>query len=205
MLRGRLVGAARGPVAIRRRSRRATGCRPPGAQAGPTRGQQPEPGAAPRLAPGRAAACRQLRPRRLPGLRRERHGGAVACLSRGTRLRVGRARLGTAPMISGIAPNVAVDLAPGRAGGLRLRHPVLVASGGAGFGSELLDAVGDLLPGAIVTRSTTRSGPAGGAPRRAWRCWMTGCSTRSAFRMPGSTRSCAGTVRAGRARMCRSS
>jgi dihydroorotate dehydrogenase (NAD+) catalytic subunit len=52
---------------------------------------------------------------------------------------------------------VTVDLAPDRSEKLRLRHPVLVAAGGAGFGAELLDAVGDLLPGAIVTRSTTRT------------------------------------------------
>lgn len=56
-----------------------------------------------------------------------------------------------------------VNLALGRAGGLRLRHPVLVAAGGAGYGSELLDAVADLTPAAIITRSTTR-GPRPGNP-----------------------------------------
>lgn len=59
-----------------------------------------------------------------------------------------------------------VDLAPNRAGGLRLRHPILVAAGGAGYGHELVDAVGDLTPGAIVTRSTTRQARRGHpAPR----------------------------------------
>jgi dihydroorotate dehydrogenase (NAD+) catalytic subunit len=62
--------------------------------------------------------------------------------------------------MSGAAPGPAValgvDLAPSRPGGLRLDHPILVAAGGAGFGGELLDAVGELRPGAIVTRSVTR-------------------------------------------------
>jgi dihydroorotate dehydrogenase (NAD+) catalytic subunit len=52
--------------------------------------------------------------------------------------------------------------------GLRLRHPVIVAAGGAGFGAELLDAVGDMVPGAIVTRSATRAARRGDpAPRMA--------------------------------------
>lgn len=59
-----------------------------------------------------------------------------------------------------------VDLAPGRAGGLILRHPVLVAAGGAGFGVELLDAVAGDLPAAVVTRSTTRVAHAGNPPPR---------------------------------------
>ncbi len=59
-----------------------------------------------------------------------------------------------------------VDLAPARHGGLRLRHPVLVAAGGAGYGIELIEAVGALTPGAIVTRSTTRQARRGNpAPR----------------------------------------
>jgi dihydroorotate dehydrogenase (NAD+) catalytic subunit len=49
-----------------------------------------------------------------------------------------------------------VDLAPDRRGGLRLRHRLLVAAGGAGFGNELLAAVGDELPAAVITRSLTR-------------------------------------------------
>ncbi len=55
------------------------------------------------------------------------------------------------------------DLAPGRHGGLELRHPVIVAAGGAGYGNELLESVGDELPGAIVTRGVTRD-PRRGAP-----------------------------------------
>ena len=51
---------------------------------------------------------------------------------------------------------LAQDLAPRRHGGLRLRHPVIVAAGGAGYGAELLGSVGDLQPGALVTRSITR-------------------------------------------------
>lgn len=58
------------------------------------------------------------------------------------------------------------DLAPGRHGGLKLRHPVLVAAGGAGYGSELLEAVGDDPPGAIVTRSITRAARRGAPPPR---------------------------------------
>jgi dihydroorotate dehydrogenase (NAD+) catalytic subunit len=61
---------------------------------------------------------------------------------------------------------VTIDLAPQRPGGLRLRHAVLVAAGGAGFGNELLDAVGELTPAAIITRSTTRQSRPGNPPPR---------------------------------------
>jgi dihydroorotate dehydrogenase (NAD+) catalytic subunit len=58
------------------------------------------------------------------------------------------------------------DLAPDRHGGLRLRHPVIVAAGGAGYGNELLGSVGEALPGALVTRSITRAARRGApAPR----------------------------------------
>ena len=56
---------------------------------------------------------------------------------------------------------MSVELAPLRSSGLRLRHPILVAAGGAGYGGELLDAVGDLTPGAVITRSTTRASRSG--------------------------------------------
>jgi dihydroorotate dehydrogenase (NAD+) catalytic subunit len=62
--------------------------------------------------------------------------------------------------------SVGLDLAPGRHGGLHLRHPVTVAAGGAGFGTELLDAAGDGPPGAIVTRSVTRAADRGHPPPR---------------------------------------
>ena len=63
---------------------------------------------------------------------------------------------------------MSLELAPDRRGGLRLRHPVVVAAGGAGYGSELLEAVGARTPGAIVTRSVTREARAGNpAPRMA--------------------------------------
>jgi dihydroorotate dehydrogenase (NAD+) catalytic subunit len=58
------------------------------------------------------------------------------------------------------------DLAAGRHGGLTLRHPVIVAAGGAGYGNELLEAVGDELPGAVVTRSVTREARRGAPPPR---------------------------------------
>jgi dihydroorotate dehydrogenase (NAD+) catalytic subunit len=58
------------------------------------------------------------------------------------------------------------DLAPARHGGLVLEHPVIVAAGGAGYGSELLDAAGDDLPGAIVTRGVTREARRGARPPR---------------------------------------
>lgn len=58
------------------------------------------------------------------------------------------------------------DLAPGRLGGLVLQHPVIVAAGGAGFGNELLGAVGTDLPGAIVTRNVTRAARRGARPPR---------------------------------------
>jgi len=61
---------------------------------------------------------------------------------------------------------LSIDLAPKRSTGLRLRHPVLVAAGGAGYGNELLDAAGDDVPGAIVTRSITRDARPGNPPPR---------------------------------------
>jgi dihydroorotate dehydrogenase (NAD+) catalytic subunit len=62
--------------------------------------------------------------------------------------------------------SVAVDLAPRRRGGLRLKHPVIVAAGGAGFGAELLEAARESPPGAIVTRSVTRAPDRGHPPPR---------------------------------------
>lgn len=61
---------------------------------------------------------------------------------------------------------MSIDLAPKRSAGLRLRHPVLVAAGGAGYGNELLDAVSDDMPGAITTRSITREARPGNPPPR---------------------------------------
>jgi dihydroorotate dehydrogenase (NAD+) catalytic subunit len=61
---------------------------------------------------------------------------------------------------------VTLDLAPGRPGGLRLRHPIVVAAGGAGYGNELLEAVGELVPAALVTRSVTREPAPGHRPPR---------------------------------------
>ncbi len=61
---------------------------------------------------------------------------------------------------------MSIDLAPQRSGGLRVRHPVLVAAGGAGYGNELLEVVGDQTPGAIVTRSVTRDARPGNRPPR---------------------------------------
>lgn len=58
------------------------------------------------------------------------------------------------------------DLAPDRHGGLVLRHPVVVSAGGAGYGSELLESVGESLPGAVVTRSITREARRGARPPR---------------------------------------
>jgi dihydroorotate dehydrogenase (NAD+) catalytic subunit len=58
------------------------------------------------------------------------------------------------------------DLAPSRHGGLRLAHPVIVAAGGAGYGAELIEAVGEELPGAVVTRSVTREARRGAPPPR---------------------------------------
>jgi dihydroorotate dehydrogenase (NAD+) catalytic subunit len=58
------------------------------------------------------------------------------------------------------------DLAPARHGGLELRHPLIVAAGGAGYGNELLDSVGEHLPGAIITRSITREARRGAPPPR---------------------------------------
>jgi dihydroorotate dehydrogenase (NAD+) catalytic subunit len=55
------------------------------------------------------------------------------------------------------------DLARDRHGGLILAHPIIVAAGGGGFGSELLESVGELTPGAVVTSTVTRT-PRRGAP-----------------------------------------
>jgi dihydroorotate dehydrogenase (NAD+) catalytic subunit len=43
---------------------------------------------------------------------------------------------------------------------------VIVAAGGAGYGSEMLESVGDMIPGAIVTRGVTRTGRPGAPPPR---------------------------------------
>lgn len=61
---------------------------------------------------------------------------------------------------------LAIDLAPDRADGLRLEHPVLVAAGGAGYGTELLAAVDGRLPSAITTRGTTLASRPGGRSAR---------------------------------------
>ena len=61
----------------------------------------------------------------------------------------------------GRAAHLAVDLAPRRPTGLGLEHPVIVAAGGAGFGGELLESVGDLTPGADRHRGSHPTGPAG--------------------------------------------
>lgn len=61
---------------------------------------------------------------------------------------------------------LAQDLAPTRHGSLHLRHPVIVAAGGAGYGAELLEAVGEEVPAAVVTRSLTRESRRGAAPPR---------------------------------------
>lgn len=72
-----------------------------------------------------------------------------------------------------------IDLAPRRPGGLRVAHPVIVAAGGAGYGPELLESVGELKPAAIVTRSTTRTPRSGSrgprmAAQRAGLLWSMG-------------------------------
>lgn len=61
---------------------------------------------------------------------------------------------------------MAQELAPARAAGLRLEHPILVAAGGAGYGVELLGAVEGALPAAIVTRGTSLSARPGNPPPR---------------------------------------
>ena len=66
-----------------------------------------------------------------------------------------------------MAVDLSVDLAPGRPGGLRLAHPLLVAAGGAGYGVELMAAT-TTPPAAIVTRGTTlRAHPGADPPRMA--------------------------------------
>ncbi|MFV2063760.1 MAG: hypothetical protein ACC726_09650, partial [Chloroflexota bacterium] len=68
----------------------------------------------------------------------------------------------------GAGPRVdlSVELAPLRSAGLKLRHPVMVAAGGAGYGNELIEGVADATPGAIVTRSVTLAARQGNpAPR----------------------------------------
>ena len=62
--------------------------------------------------------------------------------------------------------SIGIDLAPGNSAGRRLRHPLLVAAGGAGFGAELLEIVGVKAPGALVTRSVTRRPDRGAPPPR---------------------------------------
>ena len=54
-----------------------------------------------------------------------------------------------------IVPDLAVDLAPSHPGGLRLKTPVLTASGTFGFGDEYRDVVDLDRIGAIVTKTVT--------------------------------------------------
>ena len=94
---------------------------------------------------------------------------------------------------TGARPVMGVDLAPRRPGGLRLAHRVLVAAGGAGYGTELIDAVGDALPGAIVTRSTTRAPRRGHpaprmAPQEGGLLWSVGPAESRAGRRPAAPR-----------------
>ena len=62
--------------------------------------------------------------------------------------------------------DLSVELAPHRPGRLRLRHAVLVAAGGAGYGNELIEAVAEQKPAAIITRSVTRESRTGNRPPR---------------------------------------
>ena len=57
------------------------------------------------------------------------------------------------------APSLAVDLAPDHPRGLRLRAPVLTASGTFGFGDEYRDIVNLAELGAIVTKTVTPEPP----------------------------------------------
>ncbi|MFI5261754.1 MAG: dihydroorotate dehydrogenase [Candidatus Limnocylindrales bacterium] len=64
------------------------------------------------------------------------------------------------------AVDLTVDLAPSRAGGLRLRNPILVASGTFGYGIEYGDVVDVQRLGAICCKGTTLKARVGNLPPR---------------------------------------
>ncbi|MGZ6297205.1 MAG: dihydroorotate dehydrogenase [Candidatus Limnocylindrales bacterium] len=64
------------------------------------------------------------------------------------------------------AVDLAIDLAPGRPGGLRLRNPILVASGTFGYGIEYGDVVDVQRLGAICCKGTTLKARVGNLPPR---------------------------------------
>ncbi len=62
--------------------------------------------------------------------------------------------------------DLSIDLAPGRTGGLRLRNPILVASGTFGYGIEYGDVVDVQGLGAICCKGTTLKARVGNLPPR---------------------------------------
>jgi dihydroorotate dehydrogenase (NAD+) catalytic subunit len=70
------------------------------------------------------------------------------------------------PTVRVEAVDLTVDLAPGRPGGLRLRNPILVASGTFGYGIEYGDVVDVQGLGAICCKGTTLKARAGNLPPR---------------------------------------
>ena len=64
------------------------------------------------------------------------------------------------------AVDLSIDLAPARSGGLRLRNPILVASGTFGYGIEYGDVVDVQRLGAICCKGTTLKARVGNLPPR---------------------------------------
>ncbi len=65
-------------------------------------------------------------------------------------------------------PDLSVDLAPRRAGGLRLANPVMPASGTFGYGTEYADLIDVCQLGAIVTKGVTLAPWPGNPQPRIW-------------------------------------
>ena len=70
------------------------------------------------------------------------------------------------PAVPVEAVDLTIDLAPGRPGGLRLRNPILVASGTFGYGLEYGDVVDVQALGAICCKGTTLKARVGNQPPR---------------------------------------
>ena len=67
----------------------------------------------------------------------------------------GRMRARATRIDASVVPALAVNLAPNHPRGLRLRAPVLTASGTFGFGDEYRDVVNLAALGAVVTKTVT--------------------------------------------------
>jgi dihydroorotate dehydrogenase (NAD+) catalytic subunit len=114
---------------------------------------------------------RGAKPKRTPTVRKIR--SAIVSPARPVRAAAdapARATAAAATLVEHVAGgdgvDLAVDLAPGHPGGLRLANPILVASGTFGYGVEYGDVVDVQAIGAICCKGTTRKPRVGNVPPR---------------------------------------